>query len=303
MNWDDGRLFLAIARAGQMLAAAKLLGINQATLSRRMVSFEKSLGVSLLIRKTNGCQLTDEGLELMRSLELVETQYLHAQSALKPESTETFGTLRIGTPDGFGVSFLAPQIHSLTNLHPRLKVQLVPVHRTFSLSRREADIAVAVGRPSTGRLVTQKLTDYSLSLYASKAYCDEHGVPENVDTLSEHKLISYVEDLLFSPDLDYADKFATNWKPSIEISTATGQMEAVKAGAGVGILHDYLASEIDNLVLVLPQLRLTRSYWMVHHEDLRGIARINAGTAFLNDIVSRNRASFVRPLANDATTN
>lgn len=301
MNWDDGRLFLAIARAGQMLAAAKMLGINQATLSRRMASFEKSLGVSLLIRKTNGCQLTDEGLELMRSLELVETQYLQAQSALKPQSAETFGTLRIGTPDGFGVSFLAPQIHFLTKLHPRLKVQLVPVHRTFSLSRREADIAVAVGRPSTGRLVTQKLTDYSLSLYASRSYCAEHGVPHSVDVLSEHRLISYVEDLLYSPDLDYADQFASNWKTSIEISTATGQLEAVKAGAGIGILHDYLAAEIDDLLLVLPHLQLIRSYWMVHHEDLRGIARINAGKAFLNDIVSGSRSTFVRRVPDEVS--
>ncbi len=297
MNWDDGRLFLAIARAGQMLSASKMLGINQATLSRRMANFEKSLGVSLLIRRTNGCQLTDEGVELMRSLEKVEAQYLQAQSTLKPESAETFGTLRIGAPDGFGVSFLAPQIHRLTKMHPRLKVQLVPVHRTFSLSRREADIAVAVGRPSTGRLVTQKLTDYSLSLYASQAYCDEFGDVQSVDVLAEHKLISYVEDLLHSPDLDYADKFASNWSASIEIASVTGQMEAVKAGAGIGILHDYLAADIEGLRLILPQLRVIRSYWIVYHEDLRGIARINAGTAFLNEIVTQSRNSFVRQIS------
>ena len=119
-------------------------------------------------------------------------------------------------------------------------------------------------------------------------------MPNDVQVLSEHKLISYVEDLLFSPDLDYADRFASNWGASIEIASVTGQMEAVKAGAGIGILHDYLVADMEDLVLILPHLQVTRSYWMVYHEDLRGIARINAGTAFLNEIVTQNRSSFVR---------
>ncbi|MEM5500462.1 LysR family transcriptional regulator [Ahrensia kielensis] len=295
MNWDDGRLFLAIARAGQMLAASKALGINQATLSRRMASFEKSLGVSLLIRRTNGCQLTHEGEKLLRSLEIIEAGYLQAQADLKVDSPQISGTLRIGTPDGFGVSFLAPRIYGLIREHPQLNVQLVPVPRMFSLSQREADIAIVIGQPKTGRLIAQKLTDYSLSLYASKEYLSEFARPESAADLLDHRLIGYVADLVYSPELAFENEFSSKWKSSLEISSATGQMEAVRAGAGIGILHDYLAASDTDLVPVLPALRVTRSYWMAHHEDLHGIARIKAGTTFLRNAIEQSSIPFERP--------
>lgn len=294
MNWDDGRLFLAIARAGQMLAAAKTLGINQATLSRRMTRFEKSLGVNLLIRRTNGCQLTDDGQSLLKKLEHIEAQYLSAQSILNPDVQGCSGTLRFGAPDGFGVSFLAPRLSELRDKNPRLKIQLVPVPRVFSLSQREADIAVVVGRPHTGRLVAQKLTDYSLSLYASHSYCVENGIPQSKSNLAEHHFVSYVEDLIYAPALAYVEEINTQWKSTIEVASAIGQLEAVRAGVGIGVLHDYMASADDGLTLILPDIQIERSYWLVYHEDLRGLARVEAGTSFMNDIVKNSSVRFSR---------
>lgn len=294
MNWDDGRLFLAIARSGQMLAAAKTLGINQATLSRRMTGFERSLGVNLLIRRTNGCQLTDEGQRLLKKLEHIEAQYLSAQSILKPDHYGCSGTLRFGAPDGFGIACLAPHLHQLQENNPKLKIQLVPVPRTFSLSQREADIAVVVGRPNTGRLITQKLTDYTLSLYASHDYCTKRGTPQTKADLTMHDFVSYVEDLIYAPALAYADDIGTQWQSTIEIASATGQMEAVRAGAGIGILHDYIASADHGLKLIVPDIKIKRSYWLVYHEDLRGLARIDAGMQFVHKIVKEGSMQFSR---------
>jgi DNA-binding transcriptional LysR family regulator len=294
MNWDDGRLFLAVARAGQMLGAARTLGINQATLSRRMAALEQSLGASLLIRRTNGCELTEEGEALAASLERAEAEFLQAQSHFSASGQDISGTLRIGAPDGFGVSFLAPRLAAFAEKHPQLTVQLVPVPQAFSLSKREADIAVMVGRPEQGRLVAQRLTDYTLSLYASRAYADAHDPPTSPDALREHRLIGYVEDLIFAPSLNFTASFWPGWRSNIEISSATGQMEAVRAGAGIGVLHDYLALGLPDLVPVMPELSVKRAYWIVHHESLRGLARIKAATAFLNDAVKREASRFVR---------
>lgn len=294
MNWDDGKLFLAIARSGQMLAASRQLGLNQATLSRRMAAMEKALGVNLLIRRTNGCTLTDEGQTLMEKLERVEAEFLQAQSELSPDSVDIAGTIRIGAPDGFGVAFLAPRLAELTKENPHLTVQLVPVPQAFSLSRREADIAVVVGRPEQGRLIAQKLTDYTLSLYASADYASRHGLPETTHDLAGHRLVGYVEDLIYSPALSYSTSFWPGWRSSIEISSATGQVEAVRAGAGIGVLHDFLALGSDDLVPVLPHLSITRSYWTVYHESLKGIARIKAATEFLASSVKAASGRFVR---------
>lgn len=295
MNWEDGRLFLAVARAGQMLGAARALGLNQATLSRRMSALEQQVGASLLIRRATGCELTDEGEALAATLERAESEFLQAQSLFERAGPEISGTVRIGAPDGFGVSFLAPRLARLADRHPGLTVQLVPVPQAFSLSKREADIAVMVGRPEQGRLVARKLTDYTLGLYASPGYAEENGLPASIDDLRDHRLVGYVEDLIYSASLNYAPSFWSGWRSQIEISSATGQLEAVRAGAGIGVLHDYLAAGQAGLVPVLPELSVQRAYWIVHHESLRGLARIKAATSFLSDIVKTEAGRFVRP--------
>lgn len=296
MNWEDGKLFLAVARAGQMLGAAKALGLNQATLSRRMTALENSLGTKLLTRRTTGCDLTEHGREMLKSLEQAESIFLASQAAMGPESGKISGTVRIGAPDGFGALFLAPRLASLKARHPELSVQLVPVPRSFSLSQREADIAVMIGRPTQGRLVARKLTDYSLSLYATGDYLHKNGVPRTSENLGRHNLVGYVDDLLYAPSLNYVSEFFPNWKSSIEVSTAVGQLEAVKGGAGIGIIHDYLTINCPDLELVLPEKQVVRSYWTVFHESQRDLPRIRAVAEFLAETVTTARASFTRKL-------
>ena len=108
MNWDDVRIFLAVARTGQILAASKRLGVNHATLSRRLTALEEALGTRLFVRRTNGCEPTAEGEIFLASAERMETEMLAAQARLGRTDTAIAGTVRIGAPDGFGVSFLAP---------------------------------------------------------------------------------------------------------------------------------------------------------------------------------------------------
>jgi DNA-binding transcriptional LysR family regulator len=294
VNWDDGRLFLAVSRAGQLLSAARTLGLNQATLSRRMTSLERDLGVRLLIRRTTGCDLTDAGRDLVQALERIEGEFLASEARLAGADAVLAGTVRIGAPDGFGVSFLAPRLANLATRHPGLNIQLVPVPRTFSLSQREADIAVMVGRPEQGRLVARKLTDYSLSLYASKDYLATHRAPRVPADLASHRLIGYVDDLLYAPALAYTGAFWRNWKSHIEISSATGQLQAALAGAGISILHDYLAAGHASLKLLLPALQVDRTYWTVFHESMRDNARVRACADFLTVAVKDKSVRFQR---------
>lgn len=294
-NWDDGRLFLAVARAGQMLGASRTLGINQATLSRRMAVLEKALGSKLLIRRTHGSEMTDAGRALLATLERVESELLSAQARLQGNDSAVSGTVRIGAPDGFGVGFLAPRLARLSERHPDLRIQLVPTPRGFSLSRREADIAVMVGRPEKGRLVARRLTDYTLGLYASSAYLAGHPEPKTVADLADHRLVGYVDDLVTVPALNYAADFLRGWRSSVEVSSAIGQAAAVQAGAGIGVLHDYLARRMPGLVAVLPDVRVTRAYWTAVHENLRDVARVQAAADFLAAEVRAAQADFLAP--------
>lgn len=292
MNWDDVRIFLAIARNGQILGAAKSLGLNHATVARRLTALEEALGTRLLARKTNGSELSAEGERFLIHAEAMESAMLAARQSSGADSAIE-GTVRVGAPDGFGVAFLAPRLGELTARHPGLRIELVPVPRAFSLSRREADIAVTLERPREGRLVARKLTDYRLGLYAAQRYLDRHATPQNLADLANHHLVGYVEDLLFSASLDYTGDFLPNWRSSLAVSSAMGQTEAVRAGAGIGILHSFMASADASLIPVLPAHSLTRAYWTVVHEDLRTLRRVALVAEFLAEIVARDRQIFL----------
>jgi len=292
MNWDDIRIFLAIARTGQILAAARRLGLNHATVARRLTALEESVGTRLFNRSTSGCVLTDAGSRFFDRAERIEAEAVAAEADLGHDTPEITGTVRIGAPDGFGVAYLAPRLGKLTAKHPGLTVQLVPVPRSFSLSRREADIAVTIDRPETGRLVAGKLVDYSLGLYAAKSYLKTRGTPSAPSDLSGHDLIGYVEDLLYSPSLNYATEIVRDWTARFEIASALGQTEAVRSGAGIGILHDFIARDDKDLIAILPEIKLRRAYWMVTHESSRPLRHVAAAQDFLRDQVARDRAIF-----------
>ncbi|SCB62088.1 transcriptional regulator, LysR family [Rhizobium aethiopicum] len=293
MNWDDVRIFLAVARTGQILAASKRLGLNHATLSRRLTSLEEALKTRLFIRRTNGCELTAEGEVFLASAERMETEMLAAQASLGHTDTAIAGTVRVGAPDGFGVSFLAPRMGRLIERHPELKIQLVPVPRSFSLSQREADIAITLERPEQGRLVSSKLTDYTLGLYASRGYLASNGRPGDVEALKAHPRIGYVEDLIFTASLNFSGEVMRSWDASFEISTAIGQTEAVRSGAGIGILHDYVARQYPELERILPEVSIRRAYWTTYHETARNLVRVRSVVDFLQELVSAERQIFL----------
>ncbi|MGN6468612.1 MAG: LysR family transcriptional regulator [Rhizobiaceae bacterium] len=292
MNWDDLRIFLAVARSGQILGAAKRLGLNHATVSRRIASLEESLNTKLFRRLTTGSELTPAGERLLARAEHMEAELIVARADIAGEGGEVSGTVRIGAPDGFGVAFLAARLGALAARHPELTVQLVPVPRSFSLSRREADIAITVERPAEGRLVAGKLVDYTLGLYASRAYIEERGMPRTPAELARHRLVGYVPDLTFSPSLDYAGEFAPDWNARFEISSSLGQAEAVRSGAGIGILHTFIARGLPELVHVPAAKPIRRAYWLVYHESVRPLLRIQAVARFIGEAVERERALF-----------
>lgn len=293
MNWDDVRIFLAVARAGQILAASRRLQLNHATVGRRIDQLEMALGAKLLERRPSGCALTAGGAAFMAAAERMEAEMLGARSAVGGADVGLSGTVRIGAPDGFGTAFLAPRLGIIAERHPRLTIQLVPVPRAFSLSRREADIAITVERPEQGRLVAQKLVDYALGLYASSAYLHQAGRPEALGDLSRHRLVGHVDDLLYSTSLDYARGFVPDWTSRVEISSALGQTEAVSAGAGIGILHRFIAERRVGLERVLPEAEVRRAYWLVYHESARGLSRVTAVAGAIRDLVEAERSAFV----------
>lgn len=268
------RIFLEVARAGQIRKASKQLRLNHATVARQLTALEKSLDVKLLERHTSGCTLSLAGEALVQAAERAESEFLKVGSSIGGGAEAITGTVRVGAPDGLGNYFLAEHLASFAARHPGLIIQLVPLPRTFSLSRREADIAITLDRPKQGRLILCKLTNYTLSVYASQSYLDREGPISSHSDLTGRLFVTHVEDFAYSRALDYASVLGRLMNRRYECSSVVAQMEAVRTGHGIGILHDYAAKRFPELRPLLPHMRFVRSYWLTSHPDTHGSRRV-----------------------------
>ena len=293
MDWDNVRVFLAVARGGQFVAAAKRLRLDHATVSRRIAALEAALGAKLFERRTTGATLTSAGERFLSAAEQLETAFLHAQAEIGDIDVELSGAVRIGAPDGFSTYYLAGALRDFVERHPGILIQLAPMPQVIPLARREVDIVVVLDKPEAGRFVARKLTDYSLGLYASAAYLETRAAPRDAAELATHRLIGYIEEHAFSTALDYVRELFGGAPTSFECASAVTQLEALRAGIGLGVVHDYIARRFADLTRILPERTARRSYWIVTHEDTRGLGRIRAVHEHLVRAVERDRAMFV----------
>ena len=278
MDWDDLRVFLAVSRSETLSGAGKRLMLDPATVGRRIARLEEGAGVLLFTKSPQGYGLTEEGARLVAHAEAAEAAFDGAQEALSgPDgpSGGLSGQIRIGAPDGCA-NYLLPQV--ITDIcaeNPSLEVQIVALPRVFNLSKREADMAIGVSRPQAGRLTVQKLTDYRLHLAAHPDYLGKAPPLAQPGDLSAHRVVGYIPDMIFDKELDYLTGLGAGPVP-IASNSVSVQLNLLRAGAGVGVVHDFALPFAPELVKLLPdQISLTRAFWLIRHEGDARATRLN----------------------------
>jgi DNA-binding transcriptional LysR family regulator len=293
-DWNALQSFLAVVRCGRLTAAARQLGIDHSTLSRRIVELETSLQVRLFDRQPSGYSLTPQGESLLDAAQAMETTAIGILSNVAGSSMKLAGTVRIGAPDGFGTNFLAPRLGRLAQAHPDLQIQLVTLPRIFSLSKREADIAIGLAPPEEGRLQSRKLTDYELGLYGSHEYCSRNNPILETTDLKTHRFIGYIQDLIYAPELDYLPLVSRDINPFFASSNLLAQLQATVHGYGLCVLPCFMADSNPLLTRVLKeQFSLKRSFHMITHSDIRNLARIQITLDFIAQEVATAKSLFV----------
>jgi len=289
VNWNDLQIFLAVARFGQLARAAAALGVDATTVGRRLRRLEQALEQTLFEQTRAGQALTEAGERLLLKVDAMA----QAASEIDNRSADgqgLSGLLRISVSEGFGTWFVAEHLSSFTQAHPRLSVDLVANSGFLSPSRRETDVAVLLARPRTGPLVSRKLSDYCLRLYASRAYLDRHGgMIEDAAELRAHPLIGYIPDFIYAPELRYMDDVAPGLALTIRSSSINAQYRLTAAGAGISVLPCFIGDEDPQLVRIVPEVLITRSFWLVTHEDTRRLGRIVAFSEWMSELVQRRR--------------
>ncbi|HBS98833.1 LysR family transcriptional regulator [Salipiger marinus] len=290
-NWDDLRIFLAVARGESLSAAARLLRMDPATVGRRVARLEQGLGHPLFGKSPQGYALSEAGARLLAHAEAAEQALGQGVQALRGAEGTLSGQIRIGAPDGCA-NFLLPQVCAAISAdNPDLDLQIVALPRVVNLTRREADMAIAVSAPSAGRLLVQKLSDYRLHLAASRDYLARHPPIRSRADLQGHRIVGYIPDMIFDKELDYLADLGLD-RVRLASNSVAVQFHWLRLGAGLGIVHDFALPAAPGLVRVLPdEVALTRSFYLVRHVDDRRLDRLNRFAAALAEGVRRELSS------------
>ncbi|WP_293876232.1 MULTISPECIES: LysR family transcriptional regulator [unclassified Sphingomonas] len=291
-RWDDLQDFLAIARAGQIARAAVATGVDPTTLARHLRRLEATLGQTLFEQTREGQVPTAAGEALLVAVEAMQ-QAAARIAAPDDDPHHLTGVLRVSVSEGFGTWFVAHHLPAFARLHPELAIELVATSGFLNPSRREADVAVMLARPQTGAVISGKLTDYTLGLYAARTYAARRPLPETVEQVREHDLIGYVPDLLYAPELRYLSEVQADLEPRLRSSSINAQYRLVAAGAGLGVLPRFIGDADDSLYRVLPDRTIRRSFWLVTHQDMREAKKVRTFRDWLTALVATHRGRFV----------
>ena len=288
-DWNDLRYFLELSRQGKLVRAAARLHVDHTTVSRRITALEKQLDVRLFDKSPSGYQLTDAGQRLLPLAEQIESASHRLYQDIAGKDARLGGTVRVAAPEALGTQVIARHVAAFRRQHPDIEIELVAETRRMSLSKREADIAISFSRPDSGRLIAWKLCDYRLRLYATREYLAAHAPIETPEDLAGHDFVSYIDDLIEMPELRFFDSTVRNVNVVFRSTNVSAQFNAILDGIGLGLVHCFMAQREPRLQVVLPtQVSVERTYWLLVHEDLRHVARVDAVCDFLTRTLSGN---------------
>lgn len=276
-DWDDLRIFLAVARSEAIGPAARSLALDATTISRRLARLSAQLEADLFEQSGGKRTLTVHGQTLLRHAEAAESAALTAIEEVTGEQRSLSGHVRLSVAEGMGTWLLAPALAGFRAQHPHIRLDIITASGFLNPSKREADMAVMLARPQRGRLRVRRMGDYRLHLYASPTYLETRGPVRTRADLRQHTLVGYVPEWNAVPELDYLDEVDAGLTADLRSTSINVQHRMVRSGAGIGVLPDFIATTDSELVPVLAgKVMITRSFWMVIHDDVRHLARIDA---------------------------
>ncbi len=281
-DWNDLRYFLAIAREGSTLSAAKALGVSQPTVQRRLSALEENIKRKLVEHHPSGYRLTELGKTLLPHVKDVERSVMAFQRQLMSVGDGISGVLRVTCPEGMASRLLTPLIESFRTKYPELRVDLLMTDRRLDLAKGEAEVAVRVHEPGDDSLIARKIFDSRWAVYASRSYIKRCGRPTRREELDDHAIIEFGGEIAHSHASQWLRATAPGATIAARGSSMLGVLAAVRSGAGMAPLPMLLVGPNDDLEPVLaPIPELDSKIYLVMHEDLRRTPRVRAFCDFV----------------------
>jgi len=274
-DWEDIRHFVALAREGTLSAAARTLGVDHATVARRVAALETSTGLKLIDRRARTTTLTEDGKRIATVAAPMEEAAFALGRAAQAAKPGIDGEVSISAPPNFASSVIAPQLVRLRHLHPGIRLKLIGEKRRASLSRREADVALRLMRPAEAGLFVRRIGSFGFSLYGAPAYLEK--TPPHA-----FAFIGYDASMAESPQEVWLSTIIGEREVVLRTNDLETQVAAARSGLGIAALPHYLGDGDPRLQRhVVTQKPINRDVWLVVHRDLRQVPAVRAVMEFL----------------------
>ena len=285
LDWDDFRVFLSVARAGTLSAAARLLQVDQSTMSRRLAALEAAAGARLFDRTPAGYALTSAGEAVRGRVEDLESQALAIERQLLGQDARPTGQVRLAASDSFAAWFLVPRLAALHTLCPGIRLELVTGNQAVNLARREADISLRLTKPKEPNLIARKLGQAAWAVYASSSYLQRHGKPSVRGRLRGHRVVGLDPELRGTVGARWLAKQGNLAEVPLTCNSLISQAAAVVAGLGLSPLPCVFGDREPAIERALPHAIGAHDLWLVVHPDVKSSARVRAVMDYLTELV------------------
>jgi DNA-binding transcriptional LysR family regulator len=281
-EWGDLKFFLATARRGSTLAAARELGVNQTTIARRIAALEAALSIRLVDRNRDGYRLTEAGAAILAQAERVASEAESVERLVEQGKRDLAGVIRVTATEMFADVVLTPWLAEFIDIYPDIKVELIATERCLDLGRREADIAIrASHQPREPGVLVRKLAACPWGLYCSRAYATKYGAPACADDLKDHLLIGADGNLSTLDPLIWLGKAAPRATVRSVCSTISNTLVAIRTGHGVGALPRDIGIAQKDLIECCPMPDFNYGWYLITREALRDVPRVKAFNKFI----------------------
>ena len=275
LNWDDLRTFVVLAREGTLSAAARALKVDHVTVARRVAALEAASGLKLVDRRARLYRLTEDGQRIAALAAPMEETAFAVERAMRAAEPGLAGEIAISAPPSLANRLIAPRLAELRRQHPGIHIKLTGEKRSASLSRREADLALRLSRPTEPDLIARKIGQFGFSLYGAPSYLKE--TPPHA-----FAFIAYDSSMDETPQQLWLKSVAVGRAIVLRTGDLENQAAAARAGVGLAALPHFLGDDDPQLVRHdVKAGEVRRDVWLVVHRDLRRAPAIRAVMEFL----------------------
>lgn len=285
VNWDDLRVFLAVARSGSISGGAKLLDLQHSTVSRRMHKLEQDLGVRLFDKLPGGYMVTSAGENLMQAAGRMECEVLEVDGILSGTDLKPSGPLRVTAIDNMATTVLMPMFTSFSRRYPDVTLHLMVSNSDASLAQREADVAIRLTNTPPETLIGKRVLTVSSAIYASPEYIEQlgrdGGEPQwlGVECCGFHKL--------------WTKQACGNQAPRFVVDDTLLTQAALREGMGVSILPCFMGDPDPRLVRYAdPRPEWDLGLWLLLHPDLKRTTRVLAFRNHMMEAITAESSLF-----------